>query len=77
MDKKTLMIKIKGSAHIREVCNGINKSEHFNHILCQNDLIIPHKRDLFYCFRFFSYDQFYTIAHVTAEMAQFRGVINS
>ncbi|RMC11518.1 hypothetical protein DUI87_11637 [Hirundo rustica rustica] len=27
--------------------------------------------------RFFSYDQYYTIAHVTAEMAQFHGMINS
>lgn len=44
---KILTVKIKGSAHIREVCNGINKSEYFNHIMCQNDLIVPHKRDLF------------------------------
>lgn len=74
---KILTVKITGSAHIREVCNGTNKSEPFNHIMCQNDLIIPHKRDLFYCFRFFSYDQCYTIAYVTAETAQFHGMINS
>lgn len=48
---KILMVKIKGSAHIGEVCSGVNKSEHFNHMLCQNNLITPHKRDIFYCFR--------------------------
>lgn len=71
------MVKIKGSAHIGEVCNGINKSEHCNHILCQNDLITPHKGDLFYCFWFFIYDQYYTIAHLTAETAPFHGMIIS
>lgn len=72
---KILMVKIRGSAHIGEVCNVINKSEHFKNVLCQNDLFIPHKTDLFYCFRFFIYDQYYTIAHVTAETAQFHGTI--
>lgn len=62
----------------RKVCNSINKSEHFSPIICPNDPIILHKADFFFvCFRFFSYDQCYTIAHVTAKTAQSHGMINS
>lgn len=72
-----LMAKIKGRTHIQKVFHSINKSEYFSPIMCPNDLITLHKVEFFFCFRFFNYYRYYTIAHVTAEMAQFHGMINT